>query len=75
MTQPADFNYTDDDLDTAETNLITQLQNGVSESEIDGRRIKYMDPLRRLQAIQEMAANITAEDDGGFLKIKFKSPE
>jgi hypothetical protein len=67
-----DYPYSSSDINSAESQLATDLTDGVVEKQVGDRRIRYMDPLRRAAAIEQLAANIRNESDGGILKIKFK---
>jgi hypothetical protein len=65
------FSYSSTDIAAAEADLVDQITEGVQEAEIEGRRIKLIDPLRRIEAISQLAADIDSQEYGAFLKPKF----
>lgn len=73
--QMSTFNYSSADVAAAEADLVDQITEGVQEAEIEGRRIKLMDPLRRIEAINQLAADVDSDTYGAFMKPKFCEPE
>lgn len=70
----ASFQFTESDISAIEAGIVSQLTSGVASVDIrtNGRTVTYQDPLRRLEAIASLAADETANTDGGILKPRFE---
>ena len=69
----AGLSFTSAEIEASRAKVAEILENGVQEVEIDGRRVKTIEPLKYLEALERMnAINSNSQSkDGGILKAKF----
>jgi len=69
----SDFSVTQTDIDAIEAAGITVATDGFSEAEIDGRRVRKLNPEMLLRVARQLQADLDSEDDGGMIKPFFKA--
>lgn len=70
----ATFEFSAADISAIEAGIVSQLTSGVASVDVrtNGRTVTYQDPLRRLEAIASLAADESANTDGGMLLPRFE---
>jgi len=64
--------FTASDITAIETAIVDITTRGTVEIEINGRRVRYSDPLKLYQLLQIVKAEVNSETYGGCLPVKFK---
>ncbi len=59
------------DIITIETAIVDIASRGTVEVEINGRRVKYSDPLKLYKLLEIVKAEVSAETYGGCMPVEF----
>ena len=65
--------FTQANITAIETAIIDIATRGTAEVEINGRRVKYSDPLKLRKLLEVMQADVNAETYGGCMDVKSKA--